>query len=86
MLPSVYLDLPEQEATKEFASARNRALLRRIGAFLRTPPSSNQLLSLDEATARMLADRLESLLATVAHDPGVRCGALEPDSRLEGPR
>ena len=53
MLPSVYLDLPEQEATKEFASARNRALLRRIGAFLRRHPSSNQLLSLDEATERL---------------------------------
>ncbi len=50
MLPSVYLDLPEQEATKEFASARNRALLRRIGAFLRRHPSSNRLLSFDEAT------------------------------------
>ena len=50
MLPSVYLNLPEQEATKEFASARNRALLRRTGAFLRRHPSSNQLLSLDEAT------------------------------------
>ena len=50
MLPSLYLDLPEQEAAKEFASARNKALLRRIGAFLRRHPSSNQLLSLDEAT------------------------------------
>jgi hypothetical protein len=50
VLPSVYLDLPEQEATKEFASARNRALLRRIGAFLRRHPSSNRLLSFDEAT------------------------------------
>ena len=35
---------------EEFTSARNRALLRRIGAFLRSHPSSNQLLSLDEAT------------------------------------
>ena len=50
MLPSVYLDLPEQEAAKEFAGARKKALVRRIGAFLRRHPSSNQLLSLDEAT------------------------------------
>jgi hypothetical protein len=50
VLPSVYLDLPEQEAAKEFASARSRALLRRIGAFLRRHPSSNRLLSFDEAT------------------------------------
>ena len=50
MLPSVYLDLPEQEAAKEFASARNRALLRRIGAFLRRHRISNRLLSFDEAT------------------------------------
>ena len=53
MLPSVYLDLPEQEATKEFASARNRALLRRIGAFLRRHPSSNRLLSFDEAAQKL---------------------------------
>jgi hypothetical protein len=51
MLPSLYLDLPEQEAAKEFASARNKALLRRIGAFLRRHPSSNRLPSFDEATA-----------------------------------
>jgi len=44
------LDLAEQEAAKEFASARNRALLRRIGTFLRRHPSSNRLLSFDEAT------------------------------------
>jgi hypothetical protein len=43
-------DLPEQEAAEEFASARNRALLRRIGAFLRRHSSSNQLLSFDAAT------------------------------------
>jgi hypothetical protein len=50
MLPSLHLDLPEQEAAKEFASARQKALLRRIGAFLRRHPSSNRLLSFDEAT------------------------------------
>jgi hypothetical protein len=50
VLPSVYLDLPGQEAAKEFTRARNRALLRRIGAFLRRHPISNRLLSFDEAT------------------------------------
>jgi hypothetical protein len=50
MLPSLHLDLPEQEAANEFASARKKALLRRIGTFLRRRPSSNRLLSLDVAT------------------------------------
>jgi hypothetical protein len=50
VLPSVYLDLPEQEAAKEFTRARNRALLRRIGAFLRRHPNSNRLLTFDDAT------------------------------------
>jgi hypothetical protein len=50
VLPSPHLDLPEQQAAKAFASARNKALLRRIGAFLRRRPSSNRLLSFDEAT------------------------------------
>jgi len=50
VLPSVYQDRPEQQAAKEFASARKIALLRRIGAFLRRRPSSNRLLSFDEAT------------------------------------
>jgi hypothetical protein len=34
VLPSLHLNLPEQEAAKEFASVRKKALLRRIGAFL----------------------------------------------------
>ena len=50
MLPSVHLDPPEQDAAKEFAGARNRALLRRIGAFLKGHTISNRLLSFDEAT------------------------------------
>jgi hypothetical protein len=50
VLHPLHLDLPEQEAAKEFASARKKALLRRIGAFLRRHPSSNRLLSFDEAT------------------------------------
>jgi hypothetical protein len=50
MLRSLHLELPEQEeAAKEFADARKKALLRRIGAFLRGHPSSNRLLSFDEA-------------------------------------
>jgi hypothetical protein len=50
MLRSLHLELPEQEeAAKEFADARKKALLRRIGAFLRRHPSSNRLLSFDEA-------------------------------------
>jgi hypothetical protein len=47
---TILLDLPEQEAAEEFASARNKALLRRIGAFLRRHSNSNRLLSFDEAT------------------------------------
>jgi hypothetical protein len=50
LLRSLHLDLAEHEAAKEFASARKKALLRRIGAFLGRHPSSNRLLSLDEAT------------------------------------
>ena len=38
------------EAAKEFAGARKKALLRRIGAYLRRRPSSNRMLSFDEAT------------------------------------
>jgi hypothetical protein len=49
MLPSLHLDLPE-EAAKEFAGARKKALLRRIGAYLRRRPSSNRLLSFSAAT------------------------------------
>jgi hypothetical protein len=50
VLHSLHLDLPEQEAAKAFACARRKALLRRIGAFLRRHPSSNRLLSFDGAT------------------------------------
>ncbi|HJQ28395.1 MAG TPA: hypothetical protein VJ827_03585, partial [Rubrobacter sp.] len=50
MIPSLHLDLPEQEAAKEFASARKKALLRRIGSYLRRRPGSNRLLSLAIAT------------------------------------
>jgi hypothetical protein len=36
------------QADKDFSRARRRAFLRRIGAFLRNDPGSNQLLSFDE--------------------------------------
>ncbi len=48
MLRSAHLDLPEQEAAKEFAGARKKALLRQIWAFLRRNPNCNRLLSLEE--------------------------------------
>ena len=47
------MELPEQEAAKEFADARKKALLRRIGAFLSRHPSSNRLLSLDEVAGAL---------------------------------
>jgi hypothetical protein len=50
VLSPLHLNLPEREAAKELAGARKKALLRRIGAFLRRRPSSNRLLSFDEAT------------------------------------
>jgi hypothetical protein len=50
VLPPLHLDLPEREAAEEFAGARKKALLRRIGAFLRRHASSKQLLSFDKAT------------------------------------
>ena len=51
MLRSPHLDLFEQEGAKEFVAARKKALLRRIGTFLRRRPSSNRLLSFDKAAA-----------------------------------
>ncbi len=39
---------PAGQADKDFTSARRKAFLRRIGAFLRNDPASNQLLSFDE--------------------------------------
>jgi hypothetical protein len=48
MLPSLHLELPEQEAAKEFASACKKALLRQIVAFLKRNPGSNRLLPFEE--------------------------------------
>jgi hypothetical protein len=44
LLVARYMGLGEQ-ADKDFSRARRRAFLRRIGAYLRKEPSSNQLLS-----------------------------------------
>jgi hypothetical protein len=42
-----YMDLHEQ-SERDFSRARRKAFLRRIGAYLRRDPASNQLLSFDE--------------------------------------
>ena len=39
---------PNEQADKDFTRARRMAFLRRIGAYLRNDPGSNQLLSFDE--------------------------------------
>ena len=39
---------PHEQSDKDFSRARRRAFLRRIGAYLRRDPASNQLLSFDE--------------------------------------
>jgi hypothetical protein len=41
------------QADKDFSRARRRAFLRRIGAFLRQDPGSNQLLSFDEVKSAL---------------------------------
>lgn len=43
----------EFQADKDFSRARRRAFLRRIGAFLRKDPGSNQLLSFDEVKSAL---------------------------------
>jgi hypothetical protein len=42
-----FMDFNEQ-ADRDFSRARRKAFLRRVGAYLRNDPSSNQLLSFDE--------------------------------------
>jgi hypothetical protein len=42
-----------EQAEKDFSRARRRAFLRRIGAYLRKDPSSNQLLSFDEVKSAL---------------------------------
>lgn len=46
------MDLNEQ-ADRDFSSARRKAFLRRIGAYLRRDPGSNQLLSFDEVKSAL---------------------------------
>src|ERR687886_2345054 len=44
---------PNEQADKDFSSARRRAFLRRVGAYLRNDPSSNRLLSFDEVKSAL---------------------------------
>ena len=46
------MDLNEQ-ADRDFSSARRKAFLRRVGAYLRRDPGSNQLLSFDEVKSAL---------------------------------
>jgi hypothetical protein len=46
------MDLNEQ-ADKDFSRARRRAFLRRLGAYLRKDPASNELLSFDEVRSAL---------------------------------
>jgi hypothetical protein len=39
---------PNEQADKDFSRVRRRAFLKRVGAYLRKDPDSNQLLSFDE--------------------------------------
>ncbi|HET7269880.1 MAG TPA: hypothetical protein VFI90_02225, partial [Rubrobacter sp.] len=39
---------PHEQSERDFSRARRRAFLRRIGAYLRRDPGSNQLLSFEE--------------------------------------
>ena len=52
MLRPLHLNLHEQ-AEKDFAGARKKALLRRIGSFLRRDPDSNRLLSFEEVKSAL---------------------------------
>src|ERR687886_2073992 len=44
---------PNEQADKDFSSARRRAFLRRVGAYLRNDPESNRLLSFDEVKSAL---------------------------------
>lgn len=50
MTDRVYLN---EQVDRDFSRARRRAFLRRVGAFLRRDPSSNQLLSFDEVRSAL---------------------------------
>ncbi|MGI8650214.1 MAG: hypothetical protein ACR2KW_07530 [Rubrobacter sp.] len=44
---------PDERADKDFTRARRRAFLRKVGAFLKNEPSSNNLLSFDEVKSAL---------------------------------
>src|ERR687897_604954 len=44
---------PNEQADKDFSRARRRAFLKRVGAYLRKDPASNQLLSFAEARSTL---------------------------------
>ena len=44
---------PNEQADKDFSRARRRAFLKRVGAYLRKDPASNQLLSFDEVRSAL---------------------------------
>jgi hypothetical protein len=44
---------PNEQADKDFSRARRRAFLRRLGAYLRKDPVSNELLSFDEVKSAL---------------------------------
>src|ERR671911_1319954 len=44
---------PNEQADKDFSRARRRAFLKRVGAYLRKDPASNQLLSFDEVRSTL---------------------------------
>lgn len=64
---------PNEQADKDFTRARRQAFVRRIGAYLRKDPSSNQLLSFDEVR--------EVLGAIQQHYAGMR---VVPVSKIVG--
>ncbi|MBA3950704.1 MAG: chromosome partitioning protein ParB, partial [Rubrobacter sp.] len=39
---------PNEQSDRDFSRARRKAFLRRVGAYLRRDPGSNQLLSFEE--------------------------------------
>ena len=49
---------PNEQSDKAFSRARRRAFLKRVGAYLRKDPASNQLLSFDEVRSALVASIL----------------------------
>lgn len=44
---------PGEQADKDFTRARRRAFLRKVGAYLKNEPSSNNLLSFEEVKSAL---------------------------------